>query len=77
MASGTANTMESSQITTISTAVIVGMPVLCTRDQDATARYLRSGLRLILKYSFWMHEIVTTYIPMLKKKLISFIISVT
>lgn len=55
MASGTASTMESSQIPTISPAVTVGMPVPCTRDQDATARYLGAGLRLIFKYSFWMH----------------------
>ncbi|KAG7232567.1 hypothetical protein INR49_008380 [Caranx melampygus] len=39
-ASGTARTMDSSQITTISTAVTVGIPVPCTRDQEVTARYL-------------------------------------
>lgn len=40
MASGTASTADSTQITTISTTVIVGIPVPCTRDQDTTARYL-------------------------------------
>lgn len=69
MASGTASTMESSQINTISPAVTVGMPVPCTRDQDTTARYLGSRLRLIFKYSFWVHEMVNTYVPMLKKEL--------
>lgn len=39
-ASGTASTTDSTQITIISTAVTVGRPVPCTRDQDATARYL-------------------------------------
>lgn len=41
MASGTASTMESSQMAAILTAVIVGTPLCFTRDQDATARYLR------------------------------------
>lgn len=48
MASGTASTMDNSQITTISTAVTVGIPVPCTRDQDATARYL--GSRVFIFY---------------------------
>lgn len=42
MASGTASTMESSQIETILTAMMVDTPLCFTRDQDATARYLRS-----------------------------------
>lgn len=41
MASGTASTMESSQMATILTAMMVGMPLCFTRDQDATARYLK------------------------------------
>lgn len=51
MTSGTASTMESSQITTIFTAVTVGTPLCFTRDQDATARYLRSKGMLIFQCS--------------------------
>lgn len=51
MASGTASTMDSSQITTISTAVTVGTPVPCIRDQVATARYLRTRVFFLIVYS--------------------------
>lgn len=48
MASGTASTMENSQIETILTAMIVGTPLCFTRDQDATARYLR--FKVVVKF---------------------------
>lgn len=51
MASGTASTMDSSQTITISTAVTIGTPVPCTRDQDATARYLGTRYQKLLIFS--------------------------
>lgn len=39
-ASGMASSSDSSQMATISTTVAMGTPTPCTRDQDATARYL-------------------------------------
>lgn len=47
MASGTASTNDSSQMSTISTTVTAGIPVPCTRDQDATARYLGSEVIVV------------------------------
>lgn len=49
MASGTASTKDSNQMSTISTIVTLGTPVLSTRDQDATARYLGSKVIIVSK----------------------------
>lgn len=49
MASGTASIKDSNQMSTISTSVTLGTPVVSTRDQDATARYLGSKVIIVRK----------------------------
>lgn len=50
-ASGMARTTETTQIKTISTAVHFGTPIPLIRLQDATARYLKCKLELLVKWA--------------------------